>query len=177
MFGKRTFWIGLLVISPALVAFSYSSQTQASARQWFWALLILIAALLLVWWWLRQDAGEDVSRRSETDMAVPSSVVEAPAEATPPPAPAVVEPAVPDDLKRIEGIGPKISGLLQEAGITTFAQLAATDIERLEQIVDEAGLLSIANPSTWPEQAALAAAGKWNELEALQDALKGGRRV
>lgn len=177
MFGKRAFVIGLLVISPALVASSYPSQAQVSGWQWFWALLILIAALLLVWWWMRKGAGEDASQRTETDMAVPSSAVEEPVKVTPPPAPTVVEQAAPDDLKRIEGIGPKISSLLQEAGITTFAQLAATDLERLEQIMDEAGLLSIANPSTWAEQAALAGAGKWDELEVLQDALKGGRRA
>jgi predicted flap endonuclease-1-like 5' DNA nuclease len=82
----------------------------------------------------------------------------------------------PDDLQRIEGIGPKISGLLQAAGITTFAQLAAGDVGRLERIVREAGI-TIADPTTWPEQARLAAAGRWDELEVLQEELKGGRRV
>jgi predicted flap endonuclease-1-like 5' DNA nuclease len=83
----------------------------------------------------------------------------------------------PDDLKRIEGIGPKISSLLQDAGIVTFAQLAESSVDRLKQIMDAAGLLSIANPSTWPEQAALAATNKWDELEVLQNELKGGRRA
>src|SRR5690606_39008422 len=32
-----------------------------------------------------------------------------------------------DDLKKIEGIGPKIAETLVEAGITTFAELAKTD--------------------------------------------------
>jgi NADH-quinone oxidoreductase subunit I len=82
-----------------------------------------------------------------------------------------------DDLTRIEGIGPRIAGLFQEAGIITFAQLAATEVSKLKQILTDAGpQFQLADPSTWPEQAKLAATGKWAELEALQDRLKGGRR-
>ncbi len=81
-----------------------------------------------------------------------------------------------DELTRIEGIGPKISRVLREAGITTFAQLAETKVERLREILTEAGIRVLTDPSTWPEQAALAAADKWDELEALQRQLKGGRR-
>ena len=100
----------------------------------------------------------------------PSRVAEEPA---PVPQPA---PPTPVDLKRVEGIGPKISGLLQAAGITSFAQLAATDASQLRRILREAGI-TIADPTTWPEQAALAASGKWDALAALQAGLKGGRRV
>jgi len=46
----------------------------------------------------------------------------------------------------------------------------------LTQIVREAKL-SLADARTWPEQAALAAAGDWEKLKTLQDELKGGRRV
>jgi predicted flap endonuclease-1-like 5' DNA nuclease len=144
-------------------------------RQWFWVLLILVVGLPILWWWVQGRAEEKTSQHTESDAAARSSVVEisAPAgETTPPP----VEPVAPDDLREIEGIGPKISSWLQAAGITTFDQLAAADVEQLRRIVYGAGL-RIADPSTWPEQAALAAAGKWDELEALQDELKGGRRV
>jgi predicted flap endonuclease-1-like 5' DNA nuclease len=79
-------------------------------------------------------------------------------------------------LRRIEGIGPKISALLQTAGLTTFAQVAATEAASLRQILREGGI-RMANPATWPEQAQLAAAGEWEALEALQDQLKGGRRT
>lgn len=79
-----------------------------------------------------------------------------------------------DDLKKIEGIGPKIEGILQEAGITTFAELASTEVSELERILE--GNVRMAFPETWPEQAALAAAGKWEELETLQSELEGGRR-
>jgi len=81
-----------------------------------------------------------------------------------------------DDLTRIAGIGPKISSVLQGAGITTYAQLAATAVDRLGQILDESGV-RLADPGTWPEQARLAAAGDWDALKGLQGQLKGGRRV
>ena len=81
-----------------------------------------------------------------------------------------------DNLRRIEGIGPKIAQVLQDAGIQTFAQLAAADVGRLEQILQDAQM-TLADPATWPEQARLAAAGDWGGLEKLQDELQGGRRV
>lgn len=84
--------------------------------------------------------------------------------------------AGPDDLKMIEGIGPRIAALLNAAGITTFAQLAETEVSRLDQILREADLRSIADPGTWPEQAELAAAGNWEGFKRLTDELKGGRR-
>jgi predicted flap endonuclease-1-like 5' DNA nuclease len=90
--------------------------------------------------------------------------------------PVVGEPPPVDDLKIIEGIGPKISSVFQAAGITTLAQLAATDVDALKQILTAANI-RLGDPSTWPEQAGLAAEGKWEELAALQDSLKGGRRV
>lgn len=84
----------------------------------------------------------------------------------------------PDDLTRIEGIGPKIAGLLKADGIETFGDLAKTDTPRLSALLEKAGSrYRLADPSTWAEQAALAAAGKWDALTTLQDELKGGRRV
>ncbi len=93
-------------------------------------------------------------------------------------APAVAEtPAGEDDLKRIEGIGPVMERVLNEAGITTFADLAARTPAELRAILDAAGVRRITNPETWPEQAKLAAEGRWEELAALQSTLKGGRRM
>ncbi|GIK39810.1 MAG: 4Fe-4S ferredoxin [Chloroflexota bacterium] len=86
-------------------------------------------------------------------------------------------PTAPDDLKVIEGIGPKIAALLQAAGITNFAQLAETEVSRLEQLLVEANLRRLADPATWPEQARLAAAGDWEAFKALTEQLKGGRRA
>ncbi|MCY7349956.1 MAG: DUF4332 domain-containing protein [Cytophagaceae bacterium] len=81
-----------------------------------------------------------------------------------------------DDLAKVEGIGPKIAELLVNDGITTFAQLAATPVERIQEILDAAGsAYTVHDPATWPKQAELAAAGNWDELKTLQDELKGGR--
>lgn len=82
----------------------------------------------------------------------------------------------PDDLTALEGIGPKISGVLQASGVRTFAQLAAMDVAQLKAILKEGGI-RIANADTWPEQAALAARGDWDGLATLQGSLKGGRRA
>jgi large subunit ribosomal protein L15 len=81
-----------------------------------------------------------------------------------------------DDLKIIEGIGPKIAEVLTAGGIDTFAKLAAADFDTLKAILSEAGgNLASHNPTTWPEQSALAAAGQWDELKELQEKLLGGR--
>lgn len=82
----------------------------------------------------------------------------------------------PDDLKIIEGIGPKIAEILVAAGISTFAKLAATDVAKLREILDAAGSKFAAHdPTTWPQQAKLAAEGKMDALKVLQDELQGGR--
>jgi predicted flap endonuclease-1-like 5' DNA nuclease len=88
------------------------------------------------------------------------------------------EPAPEDDLTMIEGIGPKISASLKEHGIRTFAQLARTDVGRLQVILAEAGpAFKLAAPAveSWPEQARLAADGAWDQLHALKDTLRAGR--
>jgi len=82
-----------------------------------------------------------------------------------------------DDLELIEGIGPKIAAVLQAAGIVTFADLAAADTSRLAEVLARESNLRSADPGTWPEQAALAAAGDWDAFKALTEQLKGGRRA
>jgi predicted flap endonuclease-1-like 5' DNA nuclease len=84
----------------------------------------------------------------------------------------------PDDLTRIEGIGPKIAAVLQAAGIQTYARLAGAEVGRIEEILEAESprLRGLADPSTWPEQAVLAASGDWEALEALQSTFHRGRR-
>ncbi len=83
-----------------------------------------------------------------------------------------------DDLKLVDGIGPKIEGLLNEAGINTWQDLADAPRDKVQGILDEAGSrYSMHDPETWSKQARLAAEEKWEELEAFQDSLKGGRKV
>lgn len=117
------------------------------------------------------------TQQTESTAAKTESAAEATRAATVAPT-AEVAPPQPDDLTKIEGVGPKISGLLQAAGIKTFADLSTAEVSKLQQILDEAGpRYQLADPSTWPDQAKLATAGKWDELEAMQNQLKGGRRV
>ncbi|WP_299333177.1 50S ribosomal protein L21 [uncultured Psychroserpens sp.] len=78
-----------------------------------------------------------------------------------------------DDLKKIEGIGPKIASTLVEAGIATFADLAKTKPAKISEII--AGVRGNHVTDTWPEQAQLAADGKWDELKKWQDELDGGK--
>ena len=139
---------------------------------WIWLLIVLavVVVVLLLWWFLGRQP-----KHKEAE-APPPVAAEVPVEEPAPPAPVEKPtPLEPDDLRRIEGIGPKISGVLQEAGIMTFAQLAKADASTLQQILDQAGI-RLADPETWPEQARLAAAGEWDALQKLQDELKGGRR-
>ncbi|MCW8849842.1 MAG: helix-hairpin-helix domain-containing protein [Melioribacteraceae bacterium] len=83
-----------------------------------------------------------------------------------------------DDLTKVEGIGPKISEILTTGGIDTFAKLAETDVEKLSELLAEAGSrYKSHDPSTWPQQAKLAAEGNWDELKKLQDELDGGRET
>jgi predicted flap endonuclease-1-like 5' DNA nuclease len=82
-----------------------------------------------------------------------------------------------DDLEIVEGIGPKIAELCKQAGIHTFAQLAACETPRLQAILDVAGPhFRLANPETWPEQAELAMRNCWRALKSLQDVLIAGNR-
>ncbi len=91
--------------------------------------------------------------------------------------PAIVVAAKADDLEIIEGIGPKIAQILAAAGIRTFAQLAETSVERLTELLKASGpRFASHNPGTWPEQATLCAAGKWDEFKTLTELLDGGVR-
>ena len=80
-----------------------------------------------------------------------------------------------DDMRKIEGIGPKIAEKLAEAGIASFADLAKSEVSKLQEVLDAAGSrYASRNPSTWPMQADLAAAAKWDELKDLQAGIENG---
>ena len=164
MFGLDSVLTIFSMASVALANLSSLAQAGSTAPWWLLWLLLIIGLLSLVATWLSQVFGNRAAAANGGEVAASAQHVQA--EAT----------ASPDDLTRIEGIGPKISSTLQEAGITTFSQLAATEMDRLEEILQGANL-RLANPDTWPQQAKLAAAGEWDTLQVLQDELKGGRRV
>jgi large subunit ribosomal protein L27 len=81
-----------------------------------------------------------------------------------------------DDLKKIEGIGPKIAEILTGAGLATFQSLSEVSADKVREVLAEAGnRYKSHDPTTWPEQAKMAAEGKWDELKAWQGELKGGK--
>ncbi len=81
-----------------------------------------------------------------------------------------------DDLKLIEGIGPKIETLFKADGITSWHELSRANVERLQGVLDAAGpRYKFNDPASWPRQAGLLATGKWAEFQTLTDKLKDGR--
>ncbi len=173
MVGRFVSVFGLLaaILSAETVSAAPDEETRSGFPRWGWPLIMMGVVLVVIlsgWPWDRDRQNlRRVGNREST------SPPEGPARKAPSP---VVPQTPPDDLKRIEGIGPKISALIAQRGITTFQQLADTGTDHLRQILDDAGI-TIANPATWPEQASLAARGDWARLKELQSQLKGGRRV
>ena len=97
---------------------------------------------------------------------------------TPEPKKATKKAAAPkgDDLKLVEGIGPKIEELMHNAGILNFADMAKADVEHLKEILREAGSrYQMHDPTSWPMQAEMAANGEWDKLKEWQDNAKGGK--
>jgi large subunit ribosomal protein L21 len=150
-----------------------------------WVILAIILVIVLMFWWgltRKSIAGEEpaaadhsdghatdemeILETSEADVELESAAVETVVEE---------ETFTADNLQRIEGIGPKTEALLNEAGIATYDQLAETDVAELERIVREEAGIRVADPRTWPAQAAFAAKGDWAGLDAYQKRLMGGR--
>jgi len=88
-------------------------------------------------------------------------------------APASTEP---DDLTKIEGIGPKMSAALIAEGLETFEKIAAASEEDLRNAISNQGMRFAPSIPTWPEQAKVAATGDWDALKMLQDSLTAGRK-
>jgi helix-hairpin-helix protein len=118
---------------------------------WVWLIILIIAFIIMAM--LAPKKPEPVAKVPE---AVRTMAVD-----------------VAEDLTRIEGIGPKIKAGMHQHGVSTFAKMAAMDVEALRDILRDIGIA--ADPTTWPGQARLAAEGKWEELQKLQDELQGGR--
>lgn len=124
---------------------------------WPWLLWLLGAFLLglLLGWLLKQLFGGGAG----DNVAAPLAAVD----------------AVKDDLTKIEGVGPKIQGLMNKDGIWSFHQLANSSTKRLQKILDNAGpAYTVHNPRTWSAQSKLADEGNWEELHIWQKHLRGG---
>lgn len=114
-----------------------------------------------------------VAKQKEAPKAVEVEEVKETPAAEVAEAPKKAKAAKGDDLKKIEGIGPKIAETLAAAGITTFAELANTSAEKIAEIIADVRGNHVTD--TWPKQAELAAEGKWDELKSWQDELNGGK--
>jgi predicted flap endonuclease-1-like 5' DNA nuclease len=164
-----------------------------------WVPLTIILLIILIFWWgltrnripdENETVGEHEAENGELEAVdePPDPIEEAASDTSEEPEPVTKDaghtpekidepksPPDPDDLKIIEGVGPKIATVLADAGITTFAQLASTNPEQLDKIVRVDAGIKVANPSSWPEQAAFAASGDWDGLEKMQKQLITGR--
>ena len=137
----------------ALLLLSEGGGPDASLSWLLWVVLGIFLLIVLVGWWVSRDKGEQPEVQQE----------------------AHVEKSV-DDLTKLEGVGPKVSKILNEAGIVSFADLAKADVAKVQETLD-AAKLQMMDPTGWIEQAKLAAKGDMEGLAKLQDELKGGRKV
>lgn len=81
-----------------------------------------------------------------------------------------------NDLKIIEGIGPKIESLFQEAGFSSWQQLAQASVEDCQEVLKKGGdRFRMHDPASWPIQAKMAHENKWEELAKWQEEHKAGR--
>ncbi len=137
---------------------------------WVWSLTRVSLVMLMLWLWLRYQDERDIS---------PEGPIELKDEETPqPPSSSKPAPSIPqaksskaDDLTRIKGIGPKTAKAFQQAGISSYRDLAESSIQDISGVLEKANY-RLLDPSTWIEQARLAADGKWKELDQLQESMK-----
>ena len=141
----------------ALMFLSEGNGPNTSLSWLLWVALVFFVLMVLIGWWASRNKGQQT---------------EVPAEA---PAAPMVEKST-DDLTVLEGVGPKVAKILNEAGITSFADLANADAAEVDKVLD-ANKLQMLDSAGWIDQAKLAAAGDMEGLAKLQDELKGGRRA
>jgi predicted flap endonuclease-1-like 5' DNA nuclease len=140
-------------------------EADTNTTSWVWYLLVVLVALALIIWWIVQQSKKQSKEESKQQKEQEQSN----ASASP------KREKAEDDLTQIEGIGPKVAGVLNDAGITSFDSLANSDPTKVKSVLNEAGL-QMMSPEGWIEQAELAAKEDWDGLQKLQDELKGGRR-
>ena len=81
-----------------------------------------------------------------------------------------------DDLKIVEGIGPKIEGLFHNFNIKTWKALSETSVAKCQEVLESGGKrYQMHDPASWPMQAKMAYKGDWKKLAKWQDEHKGGK--
>lgn len=155
-----------------------------------WEIAIMLLVAFILGWLLHHFMHCRKSNHNENNNSVAAQrfieepvVTKAPVTDTTP-APLVSSPKPKptssqiDDLKVVEGIGPKIESLLHADGILTMRLLATVETSRVQKVLDAAGpRYRMHNPKTWSTQAELIADEKWDELKEYQDFLVGGREA
>lgn len=141
-------------------------------RSHFWVGFAIGAIIcVVVWYWQKSTAADegaldllDAHARARAKIrdlqatataSLPKS--EPASEEVEEPAPAaqvtVAPPAVPDDLTQIKGIGPVYAQRLQEAGLATYAALAAASPQQVADVVGRKSWQA-ADPADWIAAAA-----------------------
>ncbi|GMN09671.1 hypothetical protein MTsPCn9_17140 [Croceitalea sp. MTPC9] len=81
-----------------------------------------------------------------------------------------------DDLKIVEGIGPKIEGLFHNFDIKTWKALSEASVAKCQEVLNSGGdRYRIHDPASWPMQSKMAYKGDWKKLAKWQDEHKGGK--
>lgn len=114
---------------------------------------------------------EDAALETQLDAALDAGPTAPPVETVP--APTTLER---DDLLAIDGLGPKSQEVLFAAGLTTYRAIAEATPETLAALIRDAGL-RLVRTETWPQQAALLAAGDLSGFQALRESLRGRRQA
>ena len=81
-----------------------------------------------------------------------------------------------NDLKLVEGIGPKIEGLFHNFDIKTWKALSETSADKCQEVLDSGGKrYRIHDPASWPMQAKMAYEGHWEQLFEWQEKHRAGK--
>lgn len=130
-------------------------------------ILLMLLGSFILGWLFRHIFGGDVLSKAKSYL--PTLAIQR--------APMVIHsPYRNDDLKIVEGIGPKIEALFKAHGIQNWEDLANATPAQLREILNRGGdRFALAEPKTWPDQAALAREGRFDELKKFQNVLMAGR--
>lgn len=166
--------LAMMALTLAIVLALNALLAPAGNRDmWSWT-VSLLAVAIVVWIWSRRDSA--VEREAEAAEAAAQEAEEL-AKRTivrhaDEPAEAPGQPAEPDDLTRINGVGAVFQTVLNDAGISSYGALASASVEDLEGIFDEAGRSRPGRLETWPAQAKFAANDDWDGLQHYLNSLE-----
>lgn len=81
-----------------------------------------------------------------------------------------------NDLKIVEGIGPKIEELFHNFNIKTWKALSETSADTCQEVLNSGGKrYRIHDPASWPMQAKMAHEGHWKQLAEWQEKHRAGK--